>query len=402
VSTRFNYKAKNKEGKTVKGLVEARGQKEAVAILRSRNLIVFSLKKVQGGILAKFSVRFLQRVMFSDLAAFTRQLSTMITAGLALPDSLVLLRDQAKPAFARIIDDVLKTVEGGGALSLALGNHKDVFGQVYISSVKAGETGGVLDEVLKRLADNLEKQQEFQAKVKGALIYPVIIVVGMVGVGAVMMIFVVPKLLSLYAEFGTTLPAPTRALMAVSAFMSKFWWLVLLIMLCLGWGFRLVQKTHEGKRKIDEIKFKIPIFGVLAKQVALTEMTRTLALLVKTGIPIVDALQVIAQGMGNLVFSEGLIEASRKVEKGFPIATSLAEDPAFPPILTQMLAVGEETGQLDEVLLKMSNYFESESEMAVKALTTAIEPIIMVVLGVGVGFLIISIIMPMYNLTNQF
>jgi type IV pilus assembly protein PilC len=268
--------------------------------------------------------------------------------------------------------------------------------------VKAGEAGGVLDDVLLRLADNLEKSRELQGKIKGAMIYPTIIIIGMLGVVSIMMIFVIPKLLSLYTDMQIELPMPTKVLIAVSNFMVNYWFMLLGLIFVGIFAFRAFGKTEEGRRKIDSFKLSLPILGNIQKQSILAEMTRTLGLLVSTGISIIDALNIVSEGTGNVIFETDLKEVAKEVEKGLPIAVSIAAYDEFPPIIPQMISVGEETGKLDEVLKKLSRYFEAESEEMVKGLTTAIEPLIMIVLGVGVGFLIIAVVLPIYNLTSSF
>jgi type II secretory pathway component PulF len=278
-----------------------------------------------------------------------------------------------------------------------------LFSPTFVALVKSGEIGGVLDEVLVRLSDNMEKQQEFKGKVKGAMIYPIIVIVGMVVVASVMMIFVIPKMLSLYSEFDAELPAPTRILMGISSFMVRFWPIFLGLIVGGVYFFSTYRKTAKGKRKIDELIFKIPIIGDLQKQVILTELTRTLSLMVGAGVSILEGLNISSQVVGNSIIADALKDAASRVEKGFPIAYSFAKHPdAFPYILSQMIAVGEETGKMDEVLSKVSHVFEVESDQKVKALTSAIEPIVMVILGIGVGFLVIAVILPIYNLTSQF
>jgi len=399
---KYAYKAKNPQGKTVSGLVEAGEEKLAVKILHERGLIPFSLKEVREDSILRIVMRFFQRVSLSDVTTFTRQLSTMITAGMTVNEALSILRIQSSAAFSAIIDDVLKSVEGGLSFSDALAKHPQVFGTIYISLVKAGETGGVLDEVLQRLADNMEKQKEFQGKIKGAMIYPIIIVIGMIGVVTIMMIFVIPKLLSLYQEMQIQLPAPTKILIGVSTFMVQFWWLILSLIIGGAVLFKSFAATPLGREKIDRLILSLPIFGNLQKQIILTEVTRTLGLLVSTGVSIIDALEVVSEGTGNVIYEKELKETAKQVEKGLPIAVSLASYEEFPPVVAQMVSVGEETGKLDDVLKKLSRYFESESEEMVKGLTTAIEPLIMILLGLGVGFLIIAIILPIYNLTSAF
>jgi type IV pilus assembly protein PilC len=252
------------------------------------------------------------------------------------------------------------------------------------------------------LADNLEKQEEFGSQVRGALIYPTIIIVGMIIVSIVMMIFVIPRLLSLYADFNATLPLPTLILIGISNFFINYWFIVLILIGGGLYGFNLYRATPMGRRKIDELIFKIPVFGSLQRQIVLAELTRTLSLMVGAGVPILEALNITSDVVGNTVISDALKDSAIQVEKGFPIAFAFSRHPeAFPFILSQMVAVGEETGKMDEVLTKISHIFEVQSDDEVKGLTAAIEPIVMVILGLGVGFLVIAVILPIYNLTSQ-
>lgn len=327
----------------------------------------------------------------------------MVNAGLPITEALLILRSQAKGSMQKVVAQILADVEGGQSLSSALTKHPQIFSPTYIALAKAGEMGGVMDEVLLRLADNLEKQEEFRGKVVGALIYPAIIVVGMIAVGLILMIFVIPRLTSLYADFNATLPLPTRILMGISSTLFKFWPILLALIGGGIWGFGLYRKTPAGRRKVDEMIFKVPIIGDLQRQIVLTELTRTLSLMVGAGVPILDGLNITAGVVNNSVVSDALRDAAKQVEKGFPVAFSFAKHPdAFPFLLSQMVAVGEETGKMDEVLKKVSHIFEVESDQKVKALTAAVEPVVMVILGLGVGFLVIAIILPIYNLTNQF
>ena len=399
---KYNYKAKNKEGKTVKGTVEAADEKQAALVLRGKGLVLFSLQLTRKDVFKMVSAKLIHRIGLGEVTTFTRQLSTMITAGLTVADALRILKEQSSQSLAAVIDDILREVEGGSTFAAALEKHHEVFNEVYVALVRAGEAAGVLDEILNRLAENLEKQKEFKSKVKGAMIYPMVIVVGMGIVGTIMMIFVIPKLLSLYQEFGTELPLPTKILISISGLATQFWWIVLITIGVAVFSLRSFQKTPLGRRKIDQLKLWLPIFGNLQKMTILTEVTRTLGLLVSTGISIIDGLNIVARAANNSIYLEELQFAAKQVEKGLPLGGTLAEFEEFPPVVPHMVSVGEETGKLDEVLTKLSTYFESESEEMVKGLTTAIEPLIMVVLGLGVGFLIISVILPIYNLTTAF
>lgn len=399
---RFNYKAKDREGRLVTGEVEAGDSHDAARLVKGKGLYVISITpKID----SPFAIlkRFQERITPGDVATFTRQLATMINSGLPITEALLILRSQLKGSMQKIVAQILADVEAGESLSNALARHPKVFSTTYIALVKSGEVGGVMDAVLTRLADDLEKQQEFAGKVKGALIYPAVIIVGMVIVSFIMMIFVIPRLTSLYADFNATLPLPTLILIGISNFFISFWYLVLIIVGGGIYAFGLYRGTPAGRRKTDALIFKIPVFGELQKQVILTELTRTLSLMVGAGVPILEALNITSQVVGNTVISEALRDTAKQVEKGFPIAFAMSRHPdAFPFILTQMVAVGEETGKMDEVLQKISHIFEVESDEKVKGLTAAIEPIVMVILGLGVGFLVIAVILPIYNLTSQF
>jgi len=398
---KFKYKAKDKEGKTVQGLVEASNITQAAKILREKDLLVISLFPKGESLTAQVK-KGLGRVTIQDKVNFTRQLSTMINAGLTITESLSILENQANPAMGQLLNDVVREVEGGGNFADALEKHPKVFDQIYVALIRSGEAAGVLDKILLRLADNLEKNSEFRRRIKGAMVYPIIVVGGMIGVMAIMMIFVIPKLTMVYEEFQADLPISTKILIGVSKFASHFWWIVLIILAGLVFLVRLLAQNLQFKKQLDGLTFKLPIIGKLRKGMMLTEFTRTLGLLIGSGILIVEAIDVTRKSLGSPNYEEKMEQASKEVEKGLPLATALARTEIFPPILPQMIAVGEETGKLDEVLGKVSTYFEQEADAAVKGLTTAIEPIIMIVLGVGVGFLMISIIMPIYNLTNKF
>lgn len=399
---RFNYKAKDKESRLVTGEVEAANVSDAARLVKSKGFYVISITpKIESPFTLIRKLK--ERITNRDISTFTRQLSTMINAGLPITECLLILRSQSKGSMQKVVAQLLADIEAGESFSTALSRHSKIFSQTYISLVKSGEVGGVMDTVLLRLADNMEKQDEFAGKVKGALIYPAIIVIGMIIVGLVMMIFVIPRLTSLYSEFNAVLPLPTRILIGISAFVTKFWFLILILLIVGTYVFKLYRATKEGRRKIDELSFKVPVFGDLQRQVILTELTSTLSLMVGAGVPILEALNITAGVVSNSVISDSLKDVAKQVEKGFPIAFAFGRHPeAFPFILSQMIAVGEETGKMDDVLTKISHIFEVESDEKVKGLTAAIEPIVMVVLGLGVGFLVIAVIMPIYNLTSQF
>ncbi|MBU2577390.1 type II secretion system F family protein [Patescibacteria group bacterium] len=398
----FFYRAKDVKGNDVKGEVEARDQKQAVTILKEKHVYPFSIKEKTENFLTYLYKKIFKKTSIAEVSTFTRQLATMINAGLPLTEALLILKSQGDSDINRAAAEILRDVEGGSTLADSMARFPKIFSSVYIALVKAGESAGVLDNILNRLADNLEAQREFRSKVKGALIYPAIVISGMVVVMFIMMIFVIPQLTSLYKEFDADLPITTEILISISNFMVNFWWVLIFGFIGASYLLRMISSQKEGKRKIDGMKFRIPIFGKLQTSVSLAELTRTLGLLVGAGVSIVEALQISAGASDNVLIEEGILEANKQVEKGYPLSNAISENPLFPQIVSQMISVGEETGKMDEVLLKVSKYFQSESEESLKGLTSAIEPLIMILLGVGVGFMVIAIIMPIYNLTSQF
>ncbi len=398
---KYKYQAKNKEGRLLKGWVEAINTRNAVAILRNRGLVVIKLVESREDILTQLTSS-LRRVSLNDVIDFTRQLATMIGAGLSLIDALENLQEQSRPAMAQILMEVVNDVRGGSTLYEALSKHPAAFSKFYLALVKSGEAAGTLDKVLKKLADNLEKQRRFIMTVRSAMIYPAVIIAAMILVGFLMMILVVPKLLVIYQDMKITLPLPTRILIALTNFLTHFWWLIILGAGGLVYAFSSYYKTSEGRRQLDYYFLRLPLFGSINQKVILTELMRTLAMLVSTGVPIIEALHISAEAATNVVFKEALLEGARDISKGLPLATTFAKYDFFPSVVAQMIAVGEETGRLAEVMEKISANFEEESDLVIKGLTSTIEPILIVILGGAVGFLVMSIIMPIYNLTAQF
>jgi type IV pilus assembly protein PilC len=396
---RFRFKARSEKGDLRKGIVEAQSTNSAAQVLRDQKLIIIELHEL-GETKSLFS--FGQKIKFEDIVNFTRQLSTMIGAGLPLTDSLSILQLQVPPALQTKVADILRSIEGGSTFADALTHHTETFSRVYIALVRAGESAGVLDTILIRLADTLEKQREFREKTKGAMIYPVIVVIGMLLVSAVMMIFVLPKLTVMYKDFNVELPIVTKILMSTSTFMATYWYILALVIAGIVYAFGKWKKTKVGAYQYDVLVLKLPIFGKIKSMVLMAEFSRTLALLASAGVSLVESLAIVREVADSEVMRRALTEVGKDVEKGNTLATSLAKHPVFPMIVSQMTSVGEQTGKLDEILNRVAGYFENESEHAIKNLSTAMEPIIMVVLGVGVGFLIVAIIVPIYNLTSAF
>ena len=398
---RFNYRVFDDTNRQVAGVVEANNQAQAVGILRGKKLTIVGLTEMKGSVFDEL-IASAGKPKFEEITNFTRQLSTMIASGLPLVEALRILKDQSRPQMAKVVEQILNEIEGGSSLGAAMEKTQGTFSTVYVALVKAGESAGVLDQIMKKMADTLDKQREFQNKTRGALIYPTIVFIGMITVAFIMMIFVVPKLTQMYQDFGAEVPLPTKILIGVSNFMVNYWYLFFGMLAASFLIFRRWSKTPVGSLLLEQVVFKIPIWGPLKKDIVLAEFSRTMGLLSTAAIPILDGLRIVAETLGSQIYADGIIRAAVRVEKGSTLAEAIAAASDFPPILSQMIAVGEQTGKVDEILSKLADFYESQSELKVKALTTAIEPIIMVIMGIGVGFLVMAVIMPIYQLTNQF
>jgi type II secretory pathway component PulF len=399
--SKFSYFIKDQEGKSQKGLVEAISAKHALNLLHDRGYFVIDLKEAQ----KEISIFKLNKVGvgFNDIVNFTRQLSAMLTAGLTLVEALSIIQQQmTKPSLVKMVRQIEEDVSGGKSFAAALEKYGKTFSPIYMALIRAGEASGKLDVILDRLADNLEKSRDFRSKMKSAMIYPTIVVIGMVSVTVIVMTVVVPKLTSLYKEFNATLPLPTRILIGISEFMVLRWWMFLSIILIIVIAYAKFKSSKIGRHFLGKLSISLPVFGPLVKESTIVEMTRTLAILIEGGVPILSALNIAQEATNNILYIEAFADAAKKVEKGFRLSEPLIESPLFPPILGQMVAVGEQTGKLGDSLLRLSRYFEAEAEIAIRSLTTIIEPLIMVVMGVGVGFLVMAVLLPIYELSNKF
>jgi type IV pilus assembly protein PilC len=326
----------------------------------------------------------------------------MLSSGLTLMQALVILRKQVQnEEMAQTTQGLIAAIEEGSTLSEALAHYPKVFSPIYLSLVKAAEESGVLDKIMMRLAENLEKQQQLKQKIKGALVYPAIVVLLMIVVIAIMMIFVIPQLSVLYDNLSIQLPITTRVVIWTSKAFT-FGWPFMIGGVALGiYYLKRLRRNETGRLVTDSFLLRIPIIGKLLSETIMTEFTRTFGLLVSTGTLIVDALNKCSDIVGNEVYRRAIIGVNRRVEKGISIGDAMTFNPVFPPVVVEMVKIGEQTGKLDESLTRVSEYYDREVEQSVKALTTAIEPIIMIVLAVGVGFLILSIITPIYSLINS-
>ena len=397
----FTYKAKDNQGVSHTGAVQSPDTHSATSILRKKGLIVISLQSSNSAG-NTFLNRFLNRVSFTELVIITRQLATMISSGLVLSDAIdILAEQQMNKTLKKALEEISQNIKGGLTLAQALSKYPNIFSHLYVNLVKSGETSGKLDLVLTQMAEGLEKDREFQARVKGAMIYPIVVLSMMVVVFIIMMIFVIPRLTSLYSQSTIDLPLPTKILIGTSNIFTRYWWLVLVILVSTIIFVNRWSKTPEGNFILGSFLLKIPIVGKIITNVTLTNFNRTFGLLTSAGIPLLESIGIVSDLTENPVFKKALKESYAGVEKGLPFSTLLSGN-VFPRIVGQMVKVGEETGKVDEIFFKLSDYFESESDHLVKNLTVAIEPIVLIALGIGVGFLVISIILPIYKLTTSF
>jgi len=397
---KFTYKARNKEGNIQSGDVVAVDQSKAESLLAQNGLSIVSLEEKQGDLLERLNP-FGKSVSGKELVLFSRQLSTLISARVPIIQALRILQEQITSKYLlQIIGDLIAAVENGDSLSNAMAKHQNVFGNVYISLVMSGEISGSLDKSLVYLADQLEKDYELKGKVKSALTYPIFVLSALVIIGLLMFKFVLPNLTSVLKEQGGTLPPVSVALIAFTEFFNKFWWLVILALAGLILGARYYVNTHAGRYQWDRMKISFPIIGDIFKKIYLARFSRNLSTLVIGGIPIIKALQIVGEIINNVIYRDIIIETATKIQAGKSISEGLSGHPEFPSIVTQMVKVGEQTAQLDDIMGKLANFYEKEVDNKVATLTTLLEPIIMIILGLGVGVLVAGILMPIYNLAS--
>ncbi len=397
----FVYKARDFQGVDHKGTIDTIDSSRAARILSKKGLVVTSISEKKAS--SPLFENLFNRTSFDELVIATRQLATMIDSGLVLSESVdILVSQQSNPSFKKVLESVSRDLKSGLDLASSLRKHPTVFPALYCSLVKAGEQAGNLDVILNEMANNLERDREFRSRVRGAMIYPIMIIMMMVVVMIVMMVFVIPRLTSLYSQTDADLPLPTKILIGSSNFLINYWW-VLLAILAIGIiAFRKWVTTPEGKYNFDVFLLKVPLVGKVIRGTALTNFTRTFGLLTTAGVPILDSITIVADVIGNSVYRKALLETRLGVERGLTMSAQLQMVGVFPNIISQMYRVGEETGKMDKVSFKLADYFESEADHLVKNLTVIIEPLILVVLGIGVAFLVLSIILPIYKLTTSF
>jgi type IV pilus assembly protein PilC len=399
---KYAWEGRVPQGGFRKGVLEGPNELAVRAYLRQQQIIPTKIVKKATEI--KISLPFMKgRVKKKSLAIFTRQMATMIDAGLPLVQSLdILAQQEEEETFRDIISTVKNEVEAGATLAAALQKHPRVFDDMYVNLVVAAEEAGTLDVILARLATHIEKMEELKKKIRSALVYPAMIVTVAIGVTIVLMVFVVPVFEKLFAGIGSTLPLPTRVVIAVSNIFKSYLPIVIAIVVVLVIVLRRYYKTENGKRRIDDLMLKLPIFGELLRKVAIARFARTLGTLVSSGVPILESLNIVAGASGNKVVEEAILKGRVSISEGQTISEPLAQSGVFPVMVTQMISVGETTGSLELMLNKVADFYESEVDTAVATLSSMLEPVLMIFLGVIVGGLVIAMYLPIFKMASAF
>jgi len=398
----FKYTVKNKDGALLSGVAEANDAAVAIDALQKRGFIILKLEPVNSTPLFAKQFKILQRVKSKELVNFTRQLSTLFSAKVPLLKSLMALARQSDNVYFRqIISEVASDIEGGSIFSKALANHPKVFDDFFVNMIRSGEVSGTLENTLLYLADYLERQHYLNSKVKNAMVYPAFILFGFLVIGVLMMVMVIPNLTKILEESGQELPLATKAIIGLSDFLRNWGWLLLVILFGgAGYIAYLFKNSIAFRHYWHGLKIKIPILGKIFKKIYISRLADNLSTLITGGISILQALQVSADVVGNLVFRDIILEAKDQVRAGGTISGSFEKYPEIPNLVVQMIATGEQAGALDDILKKMSSYYSKEIDTTVDTLSQLIEPILIVVLGIGVAFLVAGILMPIYNIAG--
>ncbi len=399
----FAYKAKGADGNIIEGTVDAEEQKAAVARLRDQKLVILEIGEKITGPLEMLKALFKRKgkVYTRDLVLFSRQLSTLVGAGVPIVQSLAILENQAEnPAFKEVLNAVRVDIESGLSISDALRKHPDAFPELYTSMIKAGELGGILDTILERLTAYLESNEALRAKVKSAMMYPLIVLSICFIITVFLLTFVIPRFAAIFESFGAQLPLLTQTLLDLSTFVKQPVHFIGIALSPVGlwYAYKRAYKTPMGQKWIDSQTLKLPLFGIILKKVAVARFTRTLGTLIKSGVPILQALETVASTAGNVVIAEAVLGARESIREGGHLSDPLKKSGVFPNMVTAMISVGEETGALDTMLSKIADFYDQEVDTAVKGLTSLIEPIVIVVMGTIVGTIVAAMFLPMFSM----
>ncbi|MBI5191993.1 MAG: type II secretion system F family protein [Nitrospirae bacterium] len=397
----YIWTGRTRDGKKQKGEVIGKNKDEVIAVLRKQNILVTSVttraKKLN------INIPFLQaKVKDKDIAVFTRQFATMIDAGLPLIQCLDILAKQTEnKTFATAINEIRQDVESGSTYADALKKHPRIFNDLYVNMVAAGEMGGILDTILARLSKYIEKNIRLKSQIRAALIYPSTIVAVAIIVIVVLLVWVIPIFAKMFTEFGGQLPAPTRIVIGMSDFMQRNFFLIVGITIACIFGLSRYYKTKNGRRTIDRLILRLPIFGMLMRKIAVAKFTSTLGTLISSGVPILDGLDIVARTAGNKIIEEGIVTTRQSISEGKTLSEPLEQTKVFPPMVVQMIAVGETTGALDTMLSKIADFYDDEVDATVAIMTSLLEPMLMIFLGIAIGSIVVAMYLPIFKLAGS-
>jgi len=399
MATTYLWKGRSPSGELLSGEYATENKDELVGYLRKRKIIITSVREKTSKLNMRLPLK--DRIGVKDISVFTRQFATMINAGLPMVQCLDILSQQSDKEFLKeSIGRVMTDVEGGSTLAEAMAKHPKIFNQLFVNMVEAGEAGGILDVILARLAVFLEKLDALQRKVKSALTYPTVVAVVAIGATAFMLIFIIPTFAKMFSDFGGKLPLPTQIVIMLSNFLRNFWWAIIAVVVGVIVAIKQYYKTDAGHLAIDRMLLKVPVLGMVIRKGAVARFTRTLGTLISSGVPILSGLEITARTAGNRVVEQAVLATRDSISQGNTISDPLKQCGVFPPMVTQMIAVGEQTGALDEMLDKIATFYDSEVDTAVDALTAVIEPVMIVIMGVVVGGMLIAMYLPMFKLVT--
>lgn len=396
----YAYQVRDNQGKITSGVQDALNEENAITSLMSRGLMVLSIS--QKGTASKRKK--ITTVKETDLVLFTRQLATMVDAGIPLVGAMTALYESADPKRQKnlrgVIGDLTSRVQGGESFNASLAKHPLIFNRLYISMVRAGETGGLLADILDRLAGFLEASARLRKKIKSAMTYPVAVISIAVIITTFLIVRVVPVFAEIFKDFGRELPAPTQLLVDLSDFMRGYWWVILIGLVAFFYGLKGVLKTKAGHELWNRWQLKLPIFGGLIHKICMSRFARTFAQLIRSGVPILETLEIVGGSSGNTVIEQSIKGVSDDVERGDNLSVALSKKTIFPPMMLRMVAAGESTGKIDEMLEKMADFWDEEIEATLAALTSLLEPILIVILGVIVGGIVIALFLPIFKMSE--
>ncbi|MDD3654488.1 MAG: type II secretion system F family protein [Desulfotomaculaceae bacterium] len=400
---KFAYKARNQSGKLVTGKVEAENRNKAITLLRERKFFVVEIKETLAGeVSINLNKIFQKKVSTKDLSVMCRQFATMTQAGVPILQSLNILMQQCDHKLLKeTMKRVTENIEGGVSLAESFKSFPKVFPPIFISMVEAGEVGGALDQVLERLAANFEKEHELKEKVKSAMTYPAVVVVVAILAIAALLIFVVPQFMTMLSDMDAPIPLTTQMIIMFSDFLKNFWYIVLFLIAGAVFGYKQAVKTEKGREVKDQVVLKLPVFGPMIQKIIVARFCRSLSTLLKSGVPVLQSLEVVKNIAGNYAVIKSIKEAEDSIKEGQSISLPLQKSRVFPPMVTRMMAIGEETGAIDTLLEKIADFYEREVDDLVSRLSSMLEPVLIVGMGGVVGFIILSIMLPMFSVIEN-